>query len=373
MRDIDRVVTDSLRSVGYGYRPTDLYGAQAEFHVRRRRRRALRVSGAVALAGAAAVAAVVVAQTQPFADDAPAPATRRMVVAATIDVGEGPSGLTFGDDSLWTANSEDGTVSQIDPETSLVNTHIVGGAPDDVVVAGTLGSELGDVWVANPELGGLQQLDANTGEVADKYVSELWGKGHIDLAAGDFDSVWAVAQATGALIEINTFEGSVAPVRGALSRNWSDVAVGEGGVWLLDERTSSVFRHHPVTAETTEVAVLSQRDIDEDLAAGEGYVWVANGDEGTVVRIDPVTGEVSGKLEVGGDYAAVTTGVGAVWVLAGSNSGIGDLWQIDPDTIQVRGRLTLGGGPADVAVANGSLWVTNQDGDTLTRIDLVEP
>jgi DNA-binding beta-propeller fold protein YncE len=69
----------------------------------------------------------------------------------------------------------------------------------------------------------------------------------------------------------------------------------------------------------------------------------------------------------------VTTGEGAVWVLAVDRGGVGSLFEIDPETIRVLDRLTVVGDPADIVVADGSVWVTNNDTDTLTQIDLVQP
>jgi streptogramin lyase len=37
------------------------------------------------------------------------------VVVQTIDVGAGPEGITAGPDSVWVANGEDDTVTQISP------------------------------------------------------------------------------------------------------------------------------------------------------------------------------------------------------------------------------------------------------------------
>jgi YVTN family beta-propeller protein len=59
-----------------------------------------------------------------------------------IPVGNGPTGIAFGEDRVWVANSRDGTVSRIDPETSDVGTVHLGFRPAAVAV------EQGAVWVA---------------------------------------------------------------------------------------------------------------------------------------------------------------------------------------------------------------------------------
>jgi DNA-binding beta-propeller fold protein YncE len=61
-----------------------------------------------------------------------------------IRVGNGPSGITFGADRVWVANSEDGTVSRIDPQSNEVGTRRLGFRPAAVAVV----AEQRAVWVA---------------------------------------------------------------------------------------------------------------------------------------------------------------------------------------------------------------------------------
>jgi streptogramin lyase len=237
--------------------------------------------------------------------------------------------------------------------------------------------------VANLELNGVQEIDLDTGEVSqpalvgDPFSDQA--PGHIDLATDNSTPgiVWAVSGATGQLWRIDQYsleEGTFAElIHDRSTGEWSDVAASDGLVWLLDDRSSSVTRYDPTARRMSQIVTLTQDDINEDLAVGEGYVWVANGDTGTVLRIDPATGHVSDPLLVGGDYAAIATGEGAVWVLAVDDGGVGSLFEIDPETIRVLDRLTVAGDPADIVVADGSVWVTNNDTDTLTQIDLVQP
>jgi DNA-binding beta-propeller fold protein YncE len=61
-----------------------------------------------------------------------------------IRVGNGPTGIDFGADQVWVANSQDGTVSTIDPQTSEVGTRRLGFRPAAVAVV----AEQRAVWVA---------------------------------------------------------------------------------------------------------------------------------------------------------------------------------------------------------------------------------
>jgi virginiamycin B lyase len=59
----------------------------------------------------------------------------------TIEVGEGPAGIAFGEEAVWVANGGDGTVSRIDAETYEVETIEVGNRPSGIAVGN------GAVWV----------------------------------------------------------------------------------------------------------------------------------------------------------------------------------------------------------------------------------
>ena len=64
-------------------------------------------------------------------------------LGTTIAVGSRPRGVAWGDGSVWVANSGDGTVSRVDPQTDRVTATIaVGQSPQSLVVTA------GVVWVS---------------------------------------------------------------------------------------------------------------------------------------------------------------------------------------------------------------------------------
>ena len=64
----------------------------------------------------------------------------------TIPVGDGPTGIAFGEGAVWVANSGDGTVSRIDSETEeVVETIEVGNRPVGIAAGA------GSVWVTVQE------------------------------------------------------------------------------------------------------------------------------------------------------------------------------------------------------------------------------
>ena len=83
------------------------------------------------------------------------PTTGKQVFA--IQVGNGPTGIAFGDGAAWVTNSLDGTVSRIDPETNSQAAVIpVGNGPTGVAV------DSRGVWVSNQFGGTLVRIDPRT-------------------------------------------------------------------------------------------------------------------------------------------------------------------------------------------------------------------
>ncbi|MBA3551680.1 MAG: hypothetical protein H0W27_02265 [Actinobacteria bacterium] len=193
--------------------------------------------------------------------------------------------------------------------------------------------------------------------------------GHaLDVAAGD-GSVWVLTcdrrcdddgrRSEGSLVRIDpTTRRAEASV--AVSRPHT-LAVGEGGVWVVDFWGGAVTRFDPetlrpaATIELTlpyEVAPGDRAFLPLHVATGEGAVWVSTA-RGAVARIDPARNRVSRVIELSPALTYdVAVGEGAVWV--GEVPGVR---RIDPETGEVTESLDLGVQPNAVLVAGGSVWV----------------
>jgi ABC-type branched-subunit amino acid transport system substrate-binding protein/DNA-binding beta-propeller fold protein YncE len=158
----------------------------------------------------------------------------------------------------------------------------------------------------------------------------------------------------------------------------SNIAVGEGAVWVLNTENDTVSR---IDAETHAVTGrFRTRRVATDIAAGEGALWLGNaGGEGgnftvSVSRVDPRTGAVTHtvKLPDRTGSAAIATfnwghpdivvGAGAVWTRNPDHT----VSRIDPDT----GRLveTFDVDAGALAAGDAGVWVGGDD-STVTRID----
>ncbi len=79
----------------------------------------------------------------------------------------------------------------------------------------------------------------------------------------------------------------------------------------------------------------------------------------SVAIIDPGANRVSGDVSVGARPAAISAGVGGIWVL---NRDDGTVSRIDPSRAVVERTIAVGSGASDLAAGLGSVWVADQAG-----------
>jgi YVTN family beta-propeller protein len=89
------------------------------------------------------------------------PTTGKQV--ASIQVGNGPTGIAFGDGGAWVANSLDGTVSRIDPDTNSVTATVLTGNGPQAVAVDTRG-----IWVSNQFGGDVVRIDPSRNRLAQR-------------------------------------------------------------------------------------------------------------------------------------------------------------------------------------------------------------
>ncbi len=251
------------------------------------------------------------------------PGRNRLV--QVIPVGNTPRGVAVGRDSVWVANSADGTLTQVDEEkVKVVKTIGIGAQATDVVEA------YGGLWVVTGSDNSLVHVDPRTGgDLGRIALSQDRSAGANAVAAGR-DAIWV---ATGdRVVKIDPRTGSrVAGVRGVL-RGVNDVAVGSDAIWFAD------------VAEF-------------------------------VARVSPTTLSVNGRADLGVIPSALTVAYGAVWVTVPDPSAPRvALWRIDPQTVRVTQTTSIGPNPTfvptlELTAGAGALWVTNYDAETVVRVD----
>jgi len=140
------------------------------------------------------------------------------------------------------------------------------------------------------------------------------------------------------------------------------------------------------TASGRVVAYTGTGSTPSNIAVGDGSVWVLNADDRTISRIDPRTRRIVKTFATGGVPTDLAFGGGAVWVgiagppRRGFEASTSKVLRIDPQSYLVTASIRLPKAPPGVpgagvvegisqlAVAGGSLWAINPEG-SVSRID----
>jgi YVTN family beta-propeller protein len=264
-----------------------------------------------------------------------------MELTAQYQVGDGPRALAAGADSLWAANTVDGTVTRIDHSGGdVVTTTIPVGDDTSGIAFGE-----GALWVADRQDRTLSQISPKTNRVVNSIPLRNVPAA-VAVAAG---AVWIASDADRSVARFDVASGTLSPPV-ELGAAPAAIAAGSDAIWLASEEGGVVFRIEPregVVANTITVG-----DGPVALAAGAGAVWVANRQGASVSRIDPATDAVTDTIPVGKDPTAVAVGEGAVWVASGGDGGS----RIDPASRRRTQTVAVESSPSALAVAHGSVW-----------------
>ncbi len=186
------------------------------------------------------------------------------------------------------------------------------------------------------------------------------------------DSVTEIDPAT-----LSPIGGSVEGLSLFQGATWIDerVAVGAGGVWVLD--AANVMHVDPGRREVeASIPYLGQGlpGTVPHIVAAFRTVWVTSAIPGldpsitgALERFDPATNEPLPQFVLRGVPGAtgVDAGRDAIWT-AFSN---GTVVEIDPTTLEVRRTFELGGGIDALAVGGDGVWVADRLARTVVRID----
>jgi len=246
---------------------------------------------------------------------------------------------------VWVLNSNEHTVSRIDPVTkAVIRTVPAATAATDIAVGA------GALWAAG-STNVLAKIDPDAPLTAQTLT--LPGEQNPLLltvpsaVAATEHAVWATS--TGAVWRIEP-----APRRhvAVLEQGCcGPIAIGLGSVWVAG--TFGIDRVD--AASGTVVAHIKLSFSGAGLAAGAGAVWVTDQASNRVWRIDPKLNAVGTTIPVGQQPSGIAVGAGSVWVA----SGDGTVSRIDPATDRVTATIAVGGTPSGIAVdGTASVWVS---------------
>lgn len=144
------------------------------------------------------------------------------------------------------------------------------------------------------------------------------------------------------------------------------VAVGEGGVWVIDDSERSL-RRFSVSPLRRVGGPLAMPGEPVDVSAGLGGVFVVTRNPAKLVRVDPRSGRVAGGAVLSGDPVSVDVGDREVWVATRSP---GELVRVDRRTGRVRGKpIPLPFEPSVVSARDLAVWVGSEETGRVARID----
>jgi YVTN family beta-propeller protein len=240
-------------------------------------------------------------------DDHTVSQIERRAVRQVIPVGRGPGGIAVGNGAVWVADHLDGTVSRIDPRIGqVVQTIPVGHGPCGVAYGN------GAVWVAVADDRSVVGIDPRTGAVTRRVALEASPSG---LAVGG-GSVWATSQSTSEVFRISPDGKDVTAIR--VGTGPSAIAVGPGAVWVVNSLDGTISRIDP--SQDVVTATLAVGENPSGIAVSSGAVWVTGEFSGTVTRIKPRVPVVAQTIHVGDRLASIVVARGAVWVVAHARS-----------------------------------------------------
>lgn len=188
-----------------------------------------------------------------------------------------------------------------------------------------------------------------------------------DIALGE-GALWVISQGGRTVNRVDTATRAVTAI--GLPASPTGMAIGGGSVWITAGFGSaggggSLLRV-ALNSDTLEPSI-ALGDGVEGVAVGDGAVFVTNRVRNTLTRIDLTTRAVSGEIDLGQQPQAVAAGEGSIWV---ANVIDRTIWRIDPLTLTRTGETTLSASPHDLALCQGRLWVTSPLGNSLTVIDV---
>jgi YVTN family beta-propeller protein len=275
------------------------------------------------------------------------PATSRITKAIPVP---GAHLLAVDDDAVWIASSAQPALTRIDPRSDAIL-----GSVDtaELGVPGFLAAGGGAVWVGRVwrPFDRLWKYDQGSATLAAIPAAIT----PIGVATGA-GSVWVVGNA--ALVARIDPEGgdvlwSVDLRKASRCDCYSgSIAVGEGSVWTIGggEQADTVFR---VDLESRRTLTVPLGAPATDIAVGDGAVWVTNPDADAVSSIDPTTNRVTSTIRVGRIPSRIAVGRRYVWV---ASSRDGTVVRVDPRTADIA-TIDVGGTPEDIATGQDTIWV----------------
>lgn len=183
-----------------------------------------------------------------------------------------------------------------------------------------------------------------------------------EVAYGD-GAVWVVNSSANSVTRVDPSSHSVVQTI-AVGADPAGDAVGGGSVWVANHDANTVSRISPESNTVVQTIRVGAGPVA--VAYGAGSVWVTNSYDRTLTRIDPATGTPATPIHTNAVGRGVVFGNGVVWV---TDEAANRIVGVDPATNSVAATRTVGAGPTAIAYGLGSIWVVNALDGTVSRVD----
>jgi DNA-binding beta-propeller fold protein YncE len=242
-------------------------------------------------------------------------------VTASIQTGNGATGVSSHGGHVWVANSGDGTVTEINASNHkvMVPAISVGSGPHSGPDA--ISSDGTHVWVANGSDGTVTELNASNGAVVGSPITV---GSDPDSISSDGTDVWVSNQTSFNLNEIDIASLKVTPIT---------PPVGSGP--------------HAVSSDGT-------------------HAWVAE-NNGSVDEYDSSSGLYVKNIPVGYPAIAVSSDGTDVWVALGGSAGT--VSEIDASTDKVINSVNFNFNLTLISSDGTHVWVTSYDSNTIGEVN----
>jgi hypothetical protein len=316
-----------------------------------------------ALAGAAiaasVLAALVVASTL-----SPSRYVARPEIAAVVQIGGQPQDAVLAGGSLWVSDYS-GHVIRVDPASGRVTARIdVDGNPEGIAAGA------GGVLVTSPDAyrdgrgSLLSRIDPRTGD-----VERIRVRGYVMELAVGAGGVWVLDWHNPLLHRIDPASHDRTATVGVPRAAVAAAAGGDRTLWALGQEgtVSSIDGNSLAIQQVPRVAGTLADGFANALAADAEGAWVANPQAGMLLRIE--SGQVVSRIPVGPDPGPVAVGDGAVWAAYGDHVALRGnyrLARIDPETDEIAAKVDLGRHqPKAILPIGDDVWVIASDGTAL--------
>ena len=262
-------------------------------------------------------------------------------------MGNNPTGVSAADGTIWVTNTDDDTVSRIDPVhgRELVRIAGVGHRPSAIAV------DDGTAWVVSPNDNTVTPV--NTTVQRTVGVTVQVGQHPSGVAVGAGRRVGDQLRGQHCLQDRPTRpETARRTTPPAVDRQGSPSAATRYG-WPMPATAPSGSSTRPPA-----IRLLAAKVGDDPVAVAVGAsgVWVANYLSDTVTRLDPTTGQPTTTVPVGAGPSGIAVTDDAVWVTL---EYAGQVVRIDPATNRVTSRVAVAGAPHGIAALDNRLWLAS--------------